>query len=189
MRWCLLWLIALTACNNNNLQYDKAYLDVDSLLNEQFDLLNHERPQLQKVAAMAGNTDTVTLKPDSIGWMKELEIFRQLDAINKPTFKDAYLVEEMKDTRSNLRVRQLTSQKRSLIPVIRFYYLDQLQHLRKIEASFEEDNALYASHRQLELNFDVIDQQPTLTSYKVTGAQKMVLADTVRFSMAASVIR
>jgi hypothetical protein len=189
MRWCLLMLLALVACNNKDLQYDKAYLDVDSLLNQQLSALLRERPQLQKAAKISGITDTVRLRPDSIGWIKELEIFRQLDAINKPTFKDAYRVEEMKDTRSNLRVRQLTSQKPSLIPVISFYYLDNLQQLRKIEARFEEDNALYASYRQLEMSFDMVNQQPTLSSYSVVGAQKMALADTVYFNVAANIIR
>ena len=60
---------------------------------------------LDKVADMGGLKSDTTFLPSGKGWESELEIFRELETINKPTYQKVYKVEDsMEDTKSNRKM-------------------------------------------------------------------------------------
>ncbi len=190
MRYLLVVALAwLGACTAREKKYIKAYTDLDSLVTAQVTALQGEKKDLRKKAWLNEVGSDTTYKPDSLAWANELSIFRQLDALNKPTFRNAYVSETGTDTKSNLTVLSLTSNKNSTVPYIRFYYLNKPANLKKVEARFEESNALYATYRDMEMHFEEINGKPLLKSFRIEGTQKMMLADSVRFGMEAEVQR
>jgi hypothetical protein len=84
--------IAFSACSDGT-QTSKLY-NIDSLLAKQVSMLAAGKPKLNKHAALGGKSDTLTYIPDSAAWSRELEIFHQLDVMNKPVHKSKYLVDD-----------------------------------------------------------------------------------------------
>lgn len=185
---CLAAVTMMASCSLKEGEYQKAYLDMDSLVTAQVQQLASASLKVEKKARISNEEATTTTPLNGLAWEKELEIFRQLDAINKPTFRNAYRVEELKDSRSNLSIRSYTATQPASIPVIRFFYLGRFANLKKIEARVEETNALFNSVRNLTLEFEEVDQQPRVAAYGIFGFQKMLLADTVKFSIEARVV-
>jgi hypothetical protein len=66
---------------------------------------------------------------------------------------------------------------------MKIYYYGQPENIKRIEAQFNEVNSLYSSSRFLIMNFQDLNNKPVLSSYSVTGGQKMFLGDTVIFSI------
>jgi hypothetical protein len=179
--WVLLLFIA-AACSPEQTPTNK-FFDFDGLVDEQISQLSQRMRVLDKVAKMSTVHSDTTFLPSAKGWESELEIFRQLETFNKPTFQSVYRVEDpVKDSKSNLKIRQYLAAE-APITVVRFYYQDEFRRLKKIDAEITEKNILFTTHRALTMEFDEEDGRPLLTRYGMTGFQKMILRDTVRFSV------
>lgn len=173
-----------SACNRTNLKYDKAYFDFDSLINVQTDELLKAQSTLNKKAVINGKKDDATFVPDSLRLANELDIFRQLDLINKPLYRNTYTVKDgEKDTKSNLLIRSYTATIPSPVPFVKFYYKSSPRELKKIESVFYEENALFKTSRNLLLEFSDTSGSILLSGYQLSGMQKMILNDTVNFSV------
>ena len=96
--------ILAVSCHRENLKYDKAYFDFDSLVHAQVQQLASRRGVLIKKTFLNGKIDSTTLTPDTTQWKRELDAFQQLDVINKPLFKGKYQSEDEEDNHSNLLV-------------------------------------------------------------------------------------
>ena len=70
---------------------------------------------------------------------------------------------------------------------MKFYYLGQFKHLKKLEASYHEENTLYSTKLFLWMEFDDINSRMVLDKYGMEGIQKMVLSDSVPFSIKSSI--
>lgn len=185
--------ILLVACARNAPRENVTITDIDSVIDVQVKLLSERRYKLEKRAAIGTESTSVILNPDSAGWEKELAVFRQLEIAGRPSNRNRYKVIDTEDTNSNLRVRSFeaenTGGERSTpVPFIRYYYLDDLSDVRRIESEYYEDNPLYTSKRDLVLEFEVFGGTSTLRRYEVEGFQKIQMADSVHFSVAAEVI-
>lgn len=179
--------VACVSCNQTNLKYDKPYFDFDSLINTQIASLARVNASLSKTVSLDGKSDQSTMKTDSAILAHELDVFRQLDVINKPLYRDAYQISDgEKDSRSNLFVRRYKSKNPSPVPFVNFYYHNDFQHLKKIESYYVENNTLYLTKRNLQLEFDDTSGTLLLNRYELTGTQKMILSDSVKFSIAGS---
>jgi len=98
------------------------------------------------------------------------------------------LITEFPDSKSNLSVRQFSAKEKTLqVEVLRVYYKGSLANLKKIEASYRKKNYLYENLQQLVLEFNKIYNKNTLTSYSIEGTQKMILTDSVKFSINGSI--
>ena len=180
-RWMLLFLLA-AACSQEQKTTVK-FFDFDGLIDEQISQLSQRMRVLDKVANMSTTQSDTAFLPSVKGWGSELEIFRQLETFNKPTYRNVYkVIDSVKDTRSNLKIRQYLAAD-APIPVLRFYYQDEFSRLRKIDAEITETNPLYSTHRLLTMEFDEEEGKPMLARYSMIGYQKMILRDTVRFSV------
>ncbi len=177
----------LSACNRSNLKYDKIYFDFDSLINVQVIGLLKAQTTIDKNSLINGKEANSSFVPDSLSLANELDVFRQLDLINKPLYRSAYEIKDReKDTRSNLLIRTYTAKFPSPVPYVKFYYRTSPLDLKKIESVYHEENTLYATRRNLLLEFDDISGTLLLNGYQLTGAQKMILNDTVNFSVKVS---
>ncbi len=177
------WLVLLTAGCVQTEPANKKEFDFDVLLDEQVRLLSQSGAVLEKSAMMEGQTSDTTFLPTAEGWQKELELFRQMDLLNKPANLRSFVKRDsIKDSKSNLRIREYTSASAPLSQM-KIYYLDNFSRLRRIEAVINDRNLLHMTQRRLQLYFEEDNQKPLLNSYAVEGYEKMILSDTVRYSI------
>ncbi len=187
----ILWIAIVAAigwsCTAPTVSAKKSIYDIDSLVNAQIGFLLNSKAALNKTVELGTNKSEARYVPDSLQWSNELEIFRQLDQINKASFSDAYVVSERRDTNSNLTVREVRSQRPVPVSSIRFYYLGNQSDLRKIEALITEDNPLYSNDRQLLMEFERIGNRSFIHRFLIAGRQKMVMDDSARFIISGEV--
>ncbi len=174
----------LQSCDQKNQEYDKPYFDFDSLVNVQITALVKAKASLTKSVVLDGKSDQSTIKVDSAMVAHELDVFRQLDFINKPLYRTNYQITEgEKDTQSNLITRKYKAKDAAPVSVVTFYYHNNFKQLRKIESEYQEDNTLYSTKRILQLEFDDASGTVLLSRYTLRGSQKMILNDSVKFSI------
>jgi hypothetical protein len=180
--------MVLLSCNEN-VRRSSGYYSVDSLISTQIKSLTSAKASINKSAFLDGKEEKTSLTPsDTVVWEKELQAFRFLSVINKPTNQGAYSVEDgLPDNRSNLKVKTFVSKKELPVEYLRIYYQGNLKNIRKLEAKYEESNLMYQGGRYLVMEFQDINNIPTLTYYGITGGQKMFLGDTVQYNINALV--
>ncbi|MBY0436474.1 MAG: hypothetical protein K2U26_20465 [Cyclobacteriaceae bacterium] len=177
------WVLLLFASCTEKTNRVVNVINFDSLLEVQVQQLSQRKRVLDKTASLSGTESDTTLVPSTQVWEAELEIFKQLQNVNKPTYKDAYvLTDGIADANSNLTIRQYLA---SAAPVssLQFYYQDDFAQLKKVEAIISEHNMLRTTHRNLTLEFEEEDGRPVLNRYAIKGFQKLVFTDTVRFAI------
>src|SRR6478736_4311680 len=177
------FVVLLFSCNRQNLVYDKPYFDFDSLVSNQVHQIASSKAKVIKKTFLNGKRDSAILLPDTTHWKHELDAFQQLDVINKPLFKGNYQTTNQEDDHSNLFVRSFTTKMKSPVPEVKFFYQDGFKKLKKIESVFNESNVLYSTSRKLTLEFEEQQGMAVITKYKVQGFQKMILSDSVAFSI------
>lgn len=178
--WIIMLLLAGCAQETKNAA---KYFDFDKLIDDQIILLANNHRQLKKSASLGETPKDTVFRPSAEEWNRELEAFRLLETINKPAFQKLYHIDDaLSDTKSNLKIRQFSTDK-SRVALIKLFYHNDLSQLKKIECVLFQKNFLYASSDQLTLQFDDIDGRIALTGYTMHGYQKMLLSDTVRFTV------
>lgn len=179
--------LLVAGCVKKNQQVDSPYLDFDSLINAQIVALTKAKSTLTKSVLLDGKSDRSVLAMDSTLLAQELDVFRQLDVINKPLYRDAYEISDgEKDIQSNLIIRTYRAKKKTAIPYVKIYYQNNFSRIKKIESGIQDTNSLYATNRSFQLEFDDAHGALLLSKYKLTGGQKMILSDTVLFTIEGS---
>lgn len=190
MKFYLLTLVlalALLSCQQNETASQK-FFDMDSLIDRQLIYLKGAKASLTKSASIDNASDQSTFTPDSAEWANELEVFRNLELINKPIYAEAYdIMDGQKDANSNLTVRSVIAKREVPIKFFKIYYQDAPHKIRKIEASLSEQNSLYYTTRKFSVELNDIKGQMILDKYSIQGVQKMILRDSVRFLISSHV--
>lgn len=187
----VLWTGVLVSCKtagSGNLQIQE-YYNLDSLISGQIIMLVKKNAWLYKKATVNESTEEKQIQLDSAGWARELALFREAN-INKPAFSKAYSVKKAeKDIHSNLLFDMFTpiNDEDLRIKVIRVYYLDEINSLRKIDIVKEEKNDLFYSSLIMTMYFDESKKEVLLHSYIIKGKQKLRLKDTVSYTIEASI--
>lgn len=157
---------------------------MDSLLHAQAIHLSLRQASLSKEIVLQGKQETVKHTPkDSTAWLKELEAFAVMATINKPVNRDHYSITESVDSRSNLRIRSFSTDDVLAVPFVRVYYYRTPANIRRIESAYVTHNDLYKTYRTLTLEFEDVRGTPVIASYSITGDQKMIMDDTVRYDI------
>ena len=179
--------LVFLSCSGGATRSDRTIYNIDSLINAQVEVLLQGKRQLRKKATIGEQTATIVVTPDSIGWATELEVFRRLEIAERPVYKDTYRIEETGDPNSNLRIKSFTAED-APVPLIRLFYLEKPADVRRIESRYTESNALYISTRDLVMEFDDEGRTLTLRHFRVEGFQKIIMGDSVHFSVEGDVL-
>lgn len=164
------------------------YYNLDSLLQAQTQLLISTKATLTKTAGLGDAKETKEFAPDSAGWIEEFGTLSELAFINKPIYRGMYSVSDEGDSKSNLRVLSYSvkeKEKESKVPVrnVRIYYLGTLDRIKRIEGVYNEENELYQGSHEFSIELQDIYNKTMITSYSIVGHQKMILADSVDFTI------
>lgn len=178
--------LALLGCRQQTTEYDKPYLDVDSLVNRQVNRLVARKAHLRKTAVVGGLRDEQRWQPDSTQWANELDVFRQLDAINRPGIISSFDKKFLSDPLSNLQIEQVAAKHPAPVAWFRIYRQTP-DKIRKIEAHYLERNALFTSGRTLTWELNLTGNQPELAHYLIQGFQKMVASDSVLYRIEGTI--
>ncbi len=180
-------LIIFVSCNveNNTPGKIRTYYSIDSVLNQQREILNNLNPRLQKLAWVDQQQDTTSVRLDSAGWAREMQIFNNI-SINKPALRDSYLIDS---TQAEDGIWVSYTAKEALKEELEIEYMhiffNNNRKLQEVELLYKELGSLYNSKRKMHLGFN---QNQLLSNYKIKGYQKIILKDTIRYRINASII-
>jgi hypothetical protein len=185
--FCLLFAFVSVSCGSDETTVALFY-PVDSLLDNQVRQLTRSRATLSKIARMGQEESAVEYIPaDTTGWQRELEVFYQISAINKPVNKSSYSIENRRDDSSGLQLKTFYSSEEVPVRMLKVYFRDTPLLPDRIEASVTEVNSMFKGTRNLQLKFAQENDNIVLTGYTIDGGQKMFLADSVRYNIKGSV--
>lgn len=183
----ILWVV-LIGCEDPG-KTTTSFFSVDSLVSAQTAYLRAANAAVAKVAFIGNEKSEQEFKPDSLQWEEEMRIFRHLEVINKPVYRDIYEVTTSPDKNSNLTVRRfIASDEDSPVTHFSIYYLNHPTRIRRLEARYEERNVMFSGKRDLVLEFGERERMPYLSAYSVKGGQRMFLGDTVQYVINGRII-
>lgn len=132
-----LLLLLFGSCSQQEKSSDKIY-DFENLIDHQVSQLSQQARVLGKTSQVSGTKSDTTFLPSGAGWRSELEVFRELEIINKPIYRNEYSIQDpVKDTQSNLKVRQYLSAN-APITNLRFYYHNDFSGLKKLKPPLQK---------------------------------------------------
>lgn len=164
------------------------FFEIDQLIDEQINALKKSGTSVEKRAEVGEASDISSFVPDSTQWANELDAFRQISNINKPIYGDAYEIEDgLDDPRSNLKIKRFSTERNIPVKSLDVYYQDNIEKLRKIEAVIKDQNALFFASKKLTLQFEEHQGRLSLSGYSIQGVQKMMLRDSVNFTIISKI--
>jgi hypothetical protein len=184
----ILLILFLGNCRQRSAQDSRVFFDMDKLIDDQVKLLSKEDFELEKKIIIDDSVESFHLMPDSIGWQKELSIFKTAD-IHKPGLRGFYKkrISETNDAQIEDYILEDTAQSETLFLKIKRNKVDD--QVQSIEASQRTNNPIYHSKRDLYLYFNHSGPgEFHLDSFAVKGFQKMVLQDTVSYFTAGKIL-
>lgn len=181
----IVWIVVVLSSCETTRRNTKYYYPLDSILTEQVQYLTLSHATLSKKASIDGKEEATSFVPkDTTRWKYELDVFAELNDINKPANVGKYHTNKgLKDSNSNLLIYTIESTETLPVVFLKVYYLDNLSNIRKIEGLYREESSLLQSSRHLSMEFEKINNKIVLTSYSIKGGQKMLLGDSVQFTV------
>ncbi|WP_048825418.1 hypothetical protein [Hymenobacter sp. DG25B] len=156
------------------------YFNLKGFLDAQADLLNQQRPAVEKRVQLR-NGQLETTRVPQVDWTKELQIFYQAD-ITKPALRGAYTIDSV--VADGLLRRTYSRREGIENPVRTLTVVTEGPQVREVQAVITQDNPLFYSEKQFTLHA----QQNKLADYQVRGVQKLVLFDTLRYSASSRLL-
>ncbi|GAB2774405.1 hypothetical protein HNQ93_001050 [Hymenobacter luteus] len=187
--WLLGTVVLLSACEPgqdatvrpNPANSKPAYFNLLGFLEKQATLLNGRKPVVEKQAVLRDGHQETT-RVTQTDWAKELQIFQQAD-INKPALRGLYQVDCV-TTPAGLVRRSYRRQPGTEHPVEQLTVVSRGGSVQELTATVAQDNPLVYSAKTMTLRC----QNGQISSYQVSGVQKLVLFDSVRYAVRARVL-
>lgn len=185
-------VLVLAACGSEDASVRPAanrkpnYFDVKGLLDTQIAQLNRQQPAVEKqVRLRDGKVETTqVVKTD---WSKELQVFYQAD-INKPALRGAYAetVSAASGQPAGMKSYKLITAdaKAPVISLVVSKTGDASDADQELTSVIRQDNPLFYSEKRLRLR----TQSGSLKEYEVQGVQKLIMFDTVHYSVRTRVL-
>ena len=185
--WWLILLVAAAACGSeeaairpNPANRSSGYFSVKGFLDTQMVNLNRRQPAVEKqVRLRDGKLETTRVTKTD--WSKELQIFYQAD-ISKPALRGTYEIAKAPPSAGAGTVYKRKSAVDT--PVDELFVGGAISQPEMIAATIVQNNPLFYSQKKLRLQVN----PQGLRSYSVEGIQKLVLFDTVRYSVRTRVL-
>ncbi|MGB3463714.1 MAG: hypothetical protein WBA74_00515 [Cyclobacteriaceae bacterium] len=154
------------------------YYNVDSLITASIGerLGTGGEVQVSKEVSIDGEIENKSLTLDKNGLEKELRLFREMD-LNELALLYSY--DKERDA-GMISYRLKNSENQT--GIISLKITDEGSS-KKIESVFNENNPIYYTNRRLKLTIE----NGKLDSYEMTGKQKMILKDTIHYSMKGTI--
>ena len=185
-------LLTLGGCNKATTGPDPAepgspaptgpYFDLRGLLDAQARQLDARHAAVEKQVTLRGGT-TETVRVPAVKWADELQLFYQAD-INKAALRGAYALDSATVPGQGLRRTYTLRPGFPKAPVLLLTVTGPADQPQRIEARLRQDNALFYGAKSLALDLD----HGQLRTYGVSGVQKLVLFDSIRYQSAARVL-
>jgi len=183
--------IFLVACNVGEKPLGNyEYYSLDSLVNAQTSLLGELNPRLRKQVMLNNEPEDTVLQFSQEEWENELRLFKEAD-INIPSYSGIYqLQNELEDPNSNLLIDRYEPLEGEEVHIRYFeiYYYRSIDQVKKVIVEESEENELYFSNKLLELYFATNDGKSVLSRYKITGNQKLISKDSVKYTIEGNIL-
>lgn len=176
----------LGSCDQSNQESVNMYFSMDSLVNQQINLLLSRKTNLKKSAIINNKSEVIELLPDSVVWVNELDIFRKAE-INKAAYVDAFEVISYNDLESGLQVLSFDAKEDAPVRFIRIYYQNEPENIKWIEAEIKEETRVFSQQKKLRMEFRSIGSEIYLSAYSVTGRQKMILSEPTTYRLEGTI--
>ena len=184
----LVMVLLLVNCRQQAIRDSRPVFDLESLIDDQVCLLTGGDFELNKKTVINDSVESFSMMPDSLGWHKELSIFRTAD-IHKPGLREFYEITLSESDGSEFEEYSLTDRTQSETLFLKIKRNKASDLVQSIEAAQQTNNPIYHSKRDLYLYFiDSGQDTIQLDSFVVKGFQKMVLQDTVSYFTAGKII-
>ncbi len=152
-----------------------AYFSMDSLLDAQL-ISSNGSVRAEKRVLLDGKEEVQSVTFDSSDWANELKIFRDFE-LNKANYVGAYQVTEGESfTRYDLKKGE-----KSPVEYLKLELKEE--SVASIEGEFLEDRAIYQHQRKIKLYLE----DKKISHYEVTGFQKMISKDTIKYAITSEV--
>jgi hypothetical protein len=176
-----------TACQRRITRDSIEFFDLGSFIDRQVDLLTEGSFELKKKTLIGDSMEILVLLPDSLGWDKELSIFKTAD-IHKPGLRELY-EKTIRETDSfkieNYALSDTTESETIQLSIRKD---KRTEHIRSIDAVQHTTNPIYNSRRNLHMMFrSGKEGKILLDSFTVRGFQKMILQDSVTYFTAGKI--
>lgn len=162
-----------------------SYFDLIGLLDTQTALLLERGAVLQKKLTANGETEDMSVKPESEEQLKaELKLFYEAN-INKLGLDDAYFTEELPGINGASKIINAAKKAGPNIRMIEYdFYLGKISQIRVL---VEDKNDIYTFEKEMTMKFESLaDGREVLTSYRINGKQKMVMKSDLNFTLEGS---
>ncbi|MCC9165440.1 hypothetical protein [Pontibacter harenae] len=154
--------------------------DINGFIAQQVQHLEAQSPTVLKTVQTEGQP-AETIKTDSVNWEEELAVFQEVD-VNRPAVQEFYTEQKTQLSNGNTSVKY-NRVEGAEAPVAYLHLIlrpdNQIQHL---EAVLQDQNPLFYTKRTLSLTTDA---NTTLQSYSIEGVQKLILNDSLHYSVSA----
>lgn len=151
------------------------YFDMRGLLDAQVRQLTARHPAITKQVSLR-NSPLETVRVPQVKWADELQIFYQAD-LNKAALRGAYQVDSASLPGGAVRRTYRLRPGHANAPVLQLMVTGDAAQNLEIKAILRQDNALFFGQKSLRLML----AQSQLRTYGVSGTQKLVLFDTLRY--------
>jgi hypothetical protein len=189
VRLFLISIFLLWSCEPRDLarSEEAVFFDINGLLDGHILLLDSLNPVLHKIAFLGSRADTTIFRPDSAGWARELDIFKELD-LNRPVLRDKYSQTLEHNANSGKKTIHYTPVEsiNSGVKYLRISFMEG--EIFQVEGEFQQRSLLYDASRKLTIDFDPFRNGSTIISYSIIGRQKIILQDTIFYQVQSDLI-
>lgn len=161
--------------NQANTDTAKVYFDISSFLEKLKQDLQQRRPNVQKKAVLNNERTNESIVGDSSFWEKELKTFADAD-INKPALRLSYQIDQKAsgtDTTWNY------SAKEEGLSVKQIFVSKKDQQVDSLFLEVSDENSLYKSSKRMSMKLS----DGELRRYYISGEQKLIIGDSLNFSI------
>ena len=153
-----------------------SYYDLKQTLADQARVLSAGNFRLEKTANIADSSETKTLDLDSTGWMDQFAMLMEF-SLTEPALIGAFEVTQSGKTETYIQKED------QRVAIKHFEITDSDQNI-ELSGELIEDKSIYTDTKRMRLTI----QNGRMTAFHLIGWQKMLLKDTMKYSILGKVI-